>query len=240
MTGDGEEVALLGARARGTELLDREGHDPEELSRSLELVDGVDRWLGGRRALRRHLDRLDVDGQRLRVLDVGCGAGHGLLALRERWTGQGRGGFLVGVDRHPQIASLAGRNVGDVREVAVVRGDALRLPFATDAFDLAVCTLTLHHFFGHEALAVVQELARVARLRILVNDLERHVLNYLAARVLALTLWRRSPLTRHDGPLSVRRSFTRGELRRLGEEAGLDEVVVRRHFPFRLVLEGRP
>lgn len=241
MTAGGEgSTTLLGPRAGEAELLDEEGHDPRELIRSLELVDGVNRWLGGRRALRRHLEPLDGGGRRLRVLDVGCGAGHALLALRAAWAGPGRAGLLVGVDRHPEIASLAGENVDDAERVVVVRADALRLPFATGAFDLAICTLTLHHFSGDDAVGVLREMARVSRLRVLVNDLERHVLNYVAARILALTVWRRSPVTRHDGPLSVRRSFTRSELLRLGEEAGLEDVRVRRHFPFRLVLEGRP
>lgn len=232
---------FLGARTRGAELLDQEGHDSGELARSLELVDRVNRWFGGRRALRRHLEELEVArGRRLRVLDVGCGAGHALLALRERWPGPGRPGLLVGVDRHPEITALAEENVGPVGQVVVVQGDALRLPFATDAFDLVICTLTLHHFFGGDAVRALREMARVACVAIVVNDLERHVLNYWAARLLAVTLWRASPVTRHDGPLSVRRAFTRSELRRLGEEAGLADVRVRRHFPFRLVLEGRP
>lgn len=231
---------VLGPRVHGGELLDEPGHDPRELARSLALVDGVNRWLGGRRALFRHLAELDPDRERLRILDVGCGAGHGLLALREGWAGPGRAGFMVGVDRHPQIAALAERNVRSAGAVSVVRADGLRLPFAADAFDLAVCTLTLHHFSGSDAVRVLREMARVSRVRVLVNDLERHLLNYLGARLLALTAWRRSPVTRHDGPLSVRRSFTRGELCRLGEEAGLGGIRVRRHFPFRLVLEGRP
>ena len=233
-------TGLLGPRKRDAELLDQEGHDREELATSLELVDGVNRWLGGRRALHRHLQRLDVDRERLGVLDVGCGAGHGLLALARRWPGPGRPGHLVGVDRHPQIVRLARETTGPDDRIEVVRGDALRLPFAADAFDLTICTLTLHHFFGDDAVAVLREMARVSRLRVLVNDLERHVLNYVAARVLAVTVWRRSPVTRHDGPLSVRRAFTSAELRRLGEEAGLTDLRVRRHFPFRLILEGRP
>lgn len=232
---------FLGARRRDAELLDQEGHDPGELARSLELVDRVNRWFGGRRALRSHLEGLEAArARRLRVLDVGCGAGHALLAFRERWSGPGRPGLLVGVDRHPEVAALAGENVGPVAKVVVVRGDALRLPFATDAFDLVICTLTLHHFFGGDAVRALREMARVARVRVLVNDLERHLLNYWVARLLAATLWRTSPVTRHDGPLSVRRAFTPGELRRLGEEAGLADLRVRRHFPFRLVLEGRP
>jgi hypothetical protein len=83
-------------------------------------------------------------------------------------------------------------------------------------------------------------MARVSRVAVLVNDLERRYLNYWSARVLAWTLWRGNRLTRHDGPLSVRRSFTVEELLDIGRRSGLERPSVRRHFPFRLVLEGQP
>ncbi len=83
-------------------------------------------------------------------------------------------------------------------------------------------------------------MARVCRGVVLVNDLERHRLHYLGARALAATVWRHCPVTRYDGPLSVLRSFTRAELEVLGRRAGLLDLRVRRHFPFRLVLEAHP
>ena len=83
-------------------------------------------------------------------------------------------------------------------------------------------------------------MGRVAREVVLVNDLERHALNYLSARALAYTLWRRNRLTRNDGPLSVLRSFTSDELLEIGRRSGLHRPRVTKHFPFRLVLEGGP
>jgi hypothetical protein len=62
-------------------------------------------------------------------------------------------------------------------------------------------------------------------------------LNYAGARLLAATWWRRNRLTRHDGPLSVLRSFTRAELQQLAVRAGLGNRVERRFFQ-RIVLIG--
>jgi hypothetical protein len=104
--------------------------------------------------------------------------------------------------------------------------------------DVTICTLTLHHFPEDEAVLLLREMKRVARDRVLVSDLERSRLNHLGARVLAHTLWRTNRLTRHDGPLSVLRSFTAPELLALGRRAGLRGPVVRRYMPWRLVLEG--
>src|SRR5690606_13028054 len=85
---------------------------------------------------------------------------------------------------------------------------------------------------------VLRELGRVAR-AVVINDLERNWQNHVGAQVLARTLWARNPLTRHDGPLSVLRSFTAAELASLAHGAGLQDVRVRRYFFYRLVMTAR-
>ena len=78
-------------------------------------------------------------------------------------------------------------------------------------------------------------MGRVARRAVVVTDLERSwpalVGVWLVAHVAI-----RSRLTRHDGPLSVRRSYTVAELSALAQQAGLTDAVVRAHAPFRLAL----
>lgn len=222
-------------RVHADELLDAPSHDPVELRRSLEQVAGVNRWLGGTRALKRHLAPLRRGGPLL-LLDVGAGNGAVAEALAA-WTAGDRDPWrVVALDLHPQIAPLAAERAG----VAAVRGDALRLPFPDDAFDAVYTMLTLHHFRGADAVRLVAEMARVSRGPVLVNDLERTRLAHLGARLLAATVWRGNRITRHDGPLSVLRAFTPDELMEVGLRAGLRDARVRRHPAFRLVLEGRP
>jgi hypothetical protein len=82
----------------------------------------------------------------------------------------------------------------------------------------------------------LRELARVSRRAVVVSDLERSLPNWLGALVLGATVWRGNRLTRHDGPLSVRRSFTAAELVELAERAGFTGARAYRHFPWRLIL----
>jgi hypothetical protein len=78
---------------------------------------------------------------------------------------------------------------------------------------------------------------RVARQKIFVIDLHRHALAYfLYTTVGKLFLYNR--LIRHDGALSILRSFRPAELEDLAARAKLENVSVERHFPFRLVLSG--
>lgn len=227
-------------RRSDPEVLDGSGHDPGVLDRSLAHVEAVDRWLGGARALRPHLDRLVGEARPLRVLDVGTGDGQVFRRVAARLERGGGVVLAVGLDAHPEILAAARRRGGHDDAVTLVRGDGLRLPFADGSFDLVVSTLTLHHFDAARAVAAVREMARVARSRVLVCDLERSRLHHLGARLLAGTVWRRNPITRHDGPTSVLRSFTASELETVGRQAGLGSVEVERRAFFRLVLVGTP
>jgi ubiquinone/menaquinone biosynthesis C-methylase UbiE len=146
----------------------------------------------------------------------------------------------AGVDLHPRALEVAELEAGaDLPPLGLVRADARDLPFENEAFDLSTATLTLHHFSDADCVKVLSEMARVSRGGVIVSDLERHPLHYLGARLLSATWWRSDPVTRHDAPLSVLRSFTPAELVALARKVPLDSARVRRVFPFRLVLEGR-
>jgi SAM-dependent methyltransferase len=222
------------ARASDSELMDEPALSHPELSRSLDHVASVNRWLGGLRSLRGELATLR--GQDVRVLDVGTGNGDALARLL-RWGEHGGGHWTgVGLDIHPDILAVASHRRS---RPPFVRADALALPFAARSFDVVLCTLTLHHFQDGDAVRLLRELARVSRRIVLVSDLERRRLAYLGARLLALTWWRANRITRHDGPVSVLRSFTREELGELARRANLGAPRVKRWFPFRLTLAAK-
>jgi hypothetical protein len=61
------------------------------------------------------------------------------------------------------------------------------------------------------AAGLLCEMARVARIGVIVTDLRRSHAAYWGARLLALGITNR--LTRHDGPLSVLRAYTPAEVR---------------------------
>jgi hypothetical protein len=95
----------------------------------------------------------------------------------------------------------------------------------------------LHHFRDPTLTAVVAELARVARLGVVVADLRPSPLAaagiWLASFPLAF-----HPVTRRDGVLSVLRGFTTSGLQRACAAAGV-EAEVRRHPGFRVTAAWR-
>lgn len=72
-----------------------------------------------------------------RVLDVGCGAGQTVAALRTR---VGQAGLVVGVDLVAEMIA-AGPTTADL-----VVADAEALPFKDAAFDLVTCRAAIMHF----------------------------------------------------------------------------------------------
>ncbi|MSR36566.1 MAG: methyltransferase domain-containing protein [Gemmatimonadetes bacterium] len=230
-------------RAYDLEIIDRPVEGVAEYEQSLAQVADVNRLLGGDRALRMSLAPLLEPPEPMRLLDVGAGSGAVALGVA-RWAARhGRRWSICALDFSPQAAVLARRTVSVDRSgapVSVVRANGLRLPFADQSFDAAYTVLTLHHFDDDLAVALLREMARVVRRLVVVNDLERSRPAWLGARLLAASVWRGNRITRNDGPLSVRRAFTPGELLEIGRRARLERATVRRRLAFRLVLEGTP
>jgi SAM-dependent methyltransferase len=237
-TSPSDDQSNVKERAHGAELMDEPVLEPDDLRTALHDLDGVNRWLGGWRVLRDRfgeLLRMNPPG-RYSVLDVGTGGGD--LPLRLSTWSRARDYELdiLATDLHPQTLDVARARLSGTPGIHFQLADALRLPFEDRAFDFAICSTLLHHFATTDAVRAVTELARVSRRGIVVNDLRRSSYALLGARLLAVTVWRRSRFTRHDGPLSVRRAFTPDELHRIAALAGLDHAEIRSHHPFRISL----
>jgi len=126
-------------------------------------VSAVYDWLEGpfeRRVRQAGLDRLAVrPGQR--VLEVGYGTGHGLVALAEE---AGPGGLVVGVDLSPGMQRKARRRLAAAGVSApFAEADALALPFRDGCFDAVFLSFTLELFDTPELPAALVELGRVLR-----------------------------------------------------------------------------
>jgi SAM-dependent methyltransferase len=212
--------------------------DRRQLATSLADLRGVNRWLGGTRVVLRHLAAMTarLPSGELTVIDVATGSGDIPLHVARWARRRGMRARVVATDAHAGTLALAREHAGRDPDVRVEHADALALPYADGEFDFALCSTALHHFADDDAVRVLRELRRVARRGVVVNDLRRSRPALLGARLLAATLWRSHPVTRHDGPLSVRRAFTPGELLELGRRAGMRGARVHAHPPFRVAL----
>lgn len=225
---------------RRPERMDDPAVRPDALRRSLAYIRRINRLLGYHHATIGHFERFSRGWERgrpVRVLDVATGSGD-LPREILRWSA--RRGFdlrVVGVDLHAQTlreaaaqtpANLSGR-------LSFARADALRLPFADGSFDYATTAMFLHHLDDADAADAVREMARVARRGIVVADLLRHRRAYAWITLFTLLA---GDMVKHDARASVRQAFTRAEVLRMRESAGVGFAQYRRHFGHRFALAG--
>jgi ubiquinone/menaquinone biosynthesis C-methylase UbiE len=159
----------------------------------------------------------------VRMLDVGTGGGDMARDLLVRARRHGRRLSVVATDIRPEIVAYARQagatpNTSDNLSIELV--DPGPIAAADGSFDIAHASLVLHHLEAPRAVDLLADMGRVARRAVIVNDLERGWPWFMAARALA-TVATRNRYTRHDGPLSVRRAYSRGEVAKMARQAGL-------------------
>ena len=203
------------------ELLDGALGDQAALRGNLGDMALANRLLLSNRAVLHHIERWLIDwpaDKMATLLDVATGAGSLPRAI-QRWARRrGRQVRLLASDVDPAITRIARDALGP-SGVGLIRHDALRMPFADHSIEVVTCAFSLHHFARGAAAALLREMARVARLGVVVSDLRRSYVAYWGARMLALGPVNR--LSRHDGPLSVLRAYTPDEAHALADAAGL-------------------
>ena len=207
------------------ELLDDDLGTAAEIAGSLSDLRRINQWFGGMRTTTDLLRRVAREGgcRKLSLLEVGAGAGDVALAAQRVLAESGIGLQVTLLDRlwahlPPGTASVA--------------GDALRLPFQNDTFDVVSCSLLAHHFGPETLVNFAGESLRVCRQAVLINDLIRSRLHLLLV-YLGLPLFR-SRITWHDAPASVRRAYTCDEMRVLLADVGARKIQVSRHYLFRM------
>jgi 2-polyprenyl-3-methyl-5-hydroxy-6-metoxy-1,4-benzoquinol methylase len=218
-------------RAEGTlELLDRPVALADRVA-SLADIDRLNAWFGGYaltlREVRRVAASMDA-GDALVAVDVG--GGHGAFAVRlVEWARAARRLVRVlVVDRDAESLAVARRACADYPEIRLVLADAAALPVREGVADVVTSALTLHHLEPDGAVASLREMAAAARRAVIVNDLLRTRLAF-GLVWLATRLLRCHPISRHDGPLSVRRAYSAAELTTLAQKAGITTLTVRAH-----------
>lgn len=227
---------LLPRRRETPELLDNPAAVLQDLPSNLRDIRLLNRWFGGTSLALRAIEEV-LPRNPSRLLDVATGSADIPLAVWRRGEERGVTLNITACDVSPEVLAEARRVVGSA-PITLVEADARSLPWQDDTFEVVTCCLALHHFVPDDAVAVLREMWRVARECVIVTDLTRGYAAY-AGTWLVTHLVARNRLTRHDGPLSVLRAHTPGEMRQLASAAGIQRVVVRRHPLFRQVLIAR-
>lgn len=191
--------------------------------------------MGGTRAVMHELEAVVSSlPQRATLLDVGTGMGDIPRRAREIAARHGITLDTIGLEAAEWLAA-AGRS----STTAAVVGDGRSLPLADHSVDVVICSQVLHHFFDDEAFALLRELDRVARTRVIVSDLVRSDLAIAGLWLFSFVLGFH-PVSRHDGIMSIRRGFRPRELREIVRVATGGEPQIHEYLGFRVTAAWVP
>jgi SAM-dependent methyltransferase len=226
---------LTPLRRRGVEILDLPDTDPEVVTRSLRDVARANALFGGLSSAIDELKDALADLPRCAtLLDVGTGLGD--IPCRAKKLAQQHKVEMttVGLDSVFELARASTQAVS-----FAVCGNALSLPFADRSVDVVMCSQVLHHFAGTDAVTLLREMNRVARVRVVVSDLRRSWIAVAGLWLFSFPL-RFHAVSRHDGVVSVLRGFTPGELVDTVNDAVAQKPVVHRRRGFRITTSWAP
>lgn len=224
------------ARCEAAELLDSGGGDELDVATNLGEMARLNRYLGGIQAITRHLYPLLAPVcQPVTVLDLGTGSAD-LLAIIADWARRNqRSVRLMGLDRAQRNLAVAQKHIESGRSIPMLQADARCLPLMDGGVDYIISSLFLHHFSPPELVELLRLSFDKARYGLLMSDLVRGRLPYLAFKIIQ-PVFARHPMTRYDGALSIRRAYLPTELAALARSAGIRRYQVFSHWPWRMTL----
>lgn len=224
-------------RSYQKELLDRTDIPFEDIKRNMQELDFINTKLGG------HDITLDgivalmksqiVFNSNLTIVEIGCGGGDNLRAIR-KWAERIHLPVrLKGVDINPECITYAQQQKRN-RAIDFVVSDYKHVLFE-DKPDIIFSSLFCHHFSEMELVFMLQWMKQNSKVGFFINDLHRHRLAFYAIKLLT-KLFSKSYLVKNDAPLSVQRGFTRKEWNEIFYEAGIVNFNCKWRWAFRWLI----
>jgi trans-aconitate methyltransferase len=199
--------------------------DLKQVNRIVRTYPPTLRWL------RQFTDEKDAP---LHIVDVGSGGGD-MLRRIEAWARSNKIAVkLTGIDLNPYAARVAREFGPESSAIEWITGNAFSYEPAVP-IDIVLSSLFTHHLPDDEIVRFVAWMERVSVRGWFINDLHRERVPYHGFHALAWAMrWHR--FVRHDGPISIRRSFSHDDWQRYTAAAGLHptDVSIDAVWPARL------
>jgi 2-polyprenyl-3-methyl-5-hydroxy-6-metoxy-1,4-benzoquinol methylase len=221
------------------EWMDTITYPPSVMEETLSFLAVTNRFFGGTKVILNYLEpwlKAKPTNKPITILDVGTGGAEIPIAL-VKWAG--RNGLrlqVTAIDMVEEVVSIAKNNTRNCADISVRQEDFFALAKNKETFDYVITSLFLHHIPPSSSCDALQALDQLATRGVIVSDLFRSPASYWSVKSLSALIG--NHVVRHDGPLSVRRSFTPNELNELATSAGLPYLKARREPWFRVSFAG--
>jgi len=223
-------------RSFEAELIDAPAISKELLYKNLRELDFINRILRGHAASLLGIKKLITNKNKLyHLVDLGCGSGDTLRYIADWARVHGYKVTLTGIDQNPDAIDFLTNHCKNYPEITGVASDYRSFLHKEASIDIVHCSLFCHHLNDTDLLDLFVNLKLHAHTGFVVNDLHRHWITYYSVYLITHLL-NGSTLSKHDGPISVLRSFKRKEIISLLQKARINRYFLHWKFPFRYLL----
>lgn len=222
-------------RTNEIELMDDFSIQGMALRDTLDEIASINRLLGGNSITLKGVQDLlkkIPKSEEIIIADIGCGNGDILRMLSDYADKNGWNFKLIGIDANDFTIAYARELSALYPNISYLSEDVFASRFETLHYDIALCTLTLHHFKDEEAIQLMHILKQQANIGVVVNDLHRNALAYRLFQLISY-VFRLKAMSKNDGLISILRGFKKEELIGFSKKINSTNYTVRWKWAFR-------
>lgn len=217
------------------EIMDDFAMKGEVLREALDKIAKINRLLGGNQLTLQGVESLLKGVSKesdITIIDIGCGNGDMLRELSEYGTKNQYHFKLIGIDANAFTINHAEELSKKYENIQYRCEDIFDANFKTVKYDIALCTLTLHHFKDDEILDLMKVFYDNSSIGIVVNDLHRSAVAYRLFQALCV-VFSLNDMSRNDGLVSILRGFKKEELEQFSKKLQFKNDTIQWKWAFR-------
>lgn len=226
----------LNRRAEKPEMMDDLVAGGKELREALQHLQRLNRIFGAARPVLFGVRRLWSGAgapRQLSLLDIGSGSGD-INRLLFKWADRHKIQLHVTLSDVSEAACEEARRLyKDEPRIRVKQWNLFNLP--ESCADIVTASQLIHHFPSRDLPRVIQKMLGASRVGIVISDIHRHWIPWLAVYALSRVVSRNAYI-RHDGPLSVAKGFRAADWEDLKETGALGRLTYSWRPLFRYVV----
>jgi len=222
-------------RSEAAETMDDFSMEGEILKDALDKIARINQLLGGNKVTLNGVKQLINKHKREReicILDVGCGNGDMLRFLADYANRNHLNFRLTGIDANAFTIGHARQLSVNYTNIRYRCADIFEELKQDQAYDVILCTLTLHHFKDTELLQLMAGFKTKANMGIVVNDLHRNAIAYYLFMAICF-VFGLNKMSKDDGLISILRGFKKRELLTFSRQLNLKNYTLRWCWAFR-------
>lgn len=173
------------------------------------------------------------------IVDMGCGDGNMLREVANFCRKNNHNTRLIGIDLNQEALQLASEASLDYPEIEYQHKDILQIKSTDLNCDIVINTLCMHHFVDKDLLIFLAKFNELARIGVVINDLQRSRWAYYLFKLFSL-IFIKTSTAKIDGLRSISKGFVKSDLIQYSKKLPQSKHEIKWKWAFRYVWIMQP